>query len=84
MPVEQRQTGNNSPLITDTLLHSHKLGEMIKSPTIPCSNGKSCRHRTLRWDQCPGFSSAFMEQWESITLWQGAPPIICLVSAPAR
>lgn len=68
MPVEQHQTGNNSPLITDTLLHSHKLGEMIKSPTIPYSNGNSCHYRTLLWDQCRGFSSAFMEQWESITL----------------
>lgn len=84
MPVEQHQPGNNSPLITDTVLHSHKLGEMIKSPTIPCSNGNSCRYRTLPWDQCLGFSSAFMEQWESIFLWQCSPPIISLVSAPAH
>lgn len=75
MPIKRQQTGNNSTLITDTLLHQHILGTMIKSPTVSRCNRNSRCYRTLPQDQCLGFSSAFMEQWESIILRPHSLPL---------
>lgn len=75
MPIKRQQTGNNSTLITDTLLHQHILGTMIKSPTVSRCNRNSHCYRTVPQDQCLGFAFAFMEQWESIILRPHSLPL---------